>query len=141
VFLEASFRSRAASEVAVGQHPTAGSKTDFLNLARSWILGLHREMALTRDVLGYIVTRYVLQSRGSIPGGGIYHLSLRNIQISSTTLPASYPMSTENISPRIKRPEREADHSPSPTSEVSWHNSRQLHLHVSLLFLFSISYL
>jgi hypothetical protein len=35
------------------------------------------------------------------------------------THPASYPMGTRVVPPRVKQPQREADHSPSTSTEVN----------------------
>jgi hypothetical protein len=42
----------------------------------------------------------------------------RNIQTGSGTHPAPYPMGTRVLSLRVKRPGREADHSPPSSAEV-----------------------
>jgi hypothetical protein len=53
-------------------------------------------------------------------------LLLHVVQIGSGTHPASYLMGTRNISPGIKRPEFEADHSPPTSAEV-----KKLRMHSS----------
>jgi hypothetical protein len=40
------------------------------------------------------------------------------VQTGSGAHPASYPMVTKSSFPRVKRPEREADHSTPPSAEV-----------------------
>jgi hypothetical protein len=52
-------------------------------------------------------------------------LSLLHIQTGCRIHPVSYPMSTEALSPGVKRPGRAADHSPPTSAEVKkmWINT------------------
>jgi hypothetical protein len=64
---------------------------------------------------------YGLDDRGSrvrFPTGtGNFSLHHR-VQNGSGSHPASYPMGTRGLSLGVKRPEREADHSPTSITEV-----------------------
>jgi hypothetical protein len=42
----------------------------------------------------------------------------RRVQTGSVAHPASYPIGTGALSPEVKRPAREADHSPQSSTEV-----------------------
>jgi hypothetical protein len=64
-----------------------------------------------------------LEGRGSIPGRGKISSLLHNVQISSGARPASQPMEGG----KVKRPGRDADHSPRSV-EV---NSYTSHPHTS----------
>jgi hypothetical protein len=44
---------------------------------------------------------------------------LHSVQTYSEAQPASYPLRTGDLSPRVKRPESEADHSPPSSTEVN----------------------
>jgi hypothetical protein len=52
---------------------------------------------------------FSVEARFSLPG---------NVQIGFGTNSASYPISTEGHYPGVKRPMREADHSPPTSAEV-----------------------
>jgi hypothetical protein len=45
---------------------------------------------------------------------------LNTVQTGSEAHPASYPMGTGGCFPGVKRPKREADHSPSPSAQVDY---------------------
>jgi hypothetical protein len=64
---------------------------------------------------------YGLDDRGSrfrFPAGaGNFSLHHR-VQIGSRAHPASYPVGTRGFFPGVKRPGREADHSPPSSAEV-----------------------
>jgi hypothetical protein len=67
-----------------------------------------------------IATGYGLDDRGVgvlVPIGQQFSL-LHVVQTGSGAHPASYPMGTGNSSPGVKRPGREADHSPPNSAEV-----------------------
>jgi hypothetical protein len=65
-----------------------------------------------------ITSDYRLDDQGSgvrfLAGAG--NFSLLHVQTSSGAYPESYPMSTGGAFPGVKRPGREADHSPPPSS-------------------------
>jgi hypothetical protein len=65
---------------------------------------------------------YGLDDRGSrvrFPAGaGNFSLHHRCVQNSSGAHPASYPMGIKALSLGVKRPERQADHSPPSSAEV-----------------------
>jgi hypothetical protein len=49
----------------------------------------------------------------------VRHFSLRHrVQTDSGTLPTSYPMCTNVLSPEVRRPGHETDHSPPCSAEV-----------------------
>jgi len=56
-----------------------------------------------------------MDDRSSMPGSGRNFSIFHRAQTRSGSLAASYPMGTGGSSLSVKRPEREADHSP-PTS-------------------------
>jgi hypothetical protein len=76
---------------------------------------------LSRDTSVGIALGYGLEDRGSrvrFPAGvGNFSLHHR-VQNGSGTHPASYPMGTRGSFPGVKRPGREADHSPPCSAEV-----------------------
>jgi hypothetical protein len=76
---------------------------------------------VSRDTLVGIALGYGLGDRGSrirLPvGTGNFSLHHR-VQNGSGAHPASYTMGTGAISLRVKRPGREADHSPPSSAEV-----------------------
>jgi hypothetical protein len=51
------------------------------------------------------------------PAGQIFSL-LHSVQTGSGAHPESYPMGTGALSPGVKRPGREADHSPPSSADV-----------------------
>jgi hypothetical protein len=61
-----------------------------------------------------------MDERGSIPGRcNDWNFSLRRqVQTGSAAYPASYQMGIGVLTQGIKRPEREADHSPPSSAEV-----------------------
>jgi hypothetical protein len=61
---------------------------------------------------------YRMEGRGSIPGRGTRFFSASHRQDRLWGYPASYPLSTEASSQEVKRPGREADHSPLSSAEV-----------------------
>jgi hypothetical protein len=64
-----------------------------------------------RDSSVGIATGYGLDGRGSIPGRDYRFSLLDSVQTDSGAHPAFYPMGFGGDFPRVKRPEREADHS------------------------------
>jgi hypothetical protein len=67
-----------------------------------------------------IATGYGLDDRGigvRVPVWERFFL-LHVVQTGSEAHPASYPMGTGGLSPRVKRPRREVDHSPPTSAEV-----------------------
>jgi hypothetical protein len=56
--------------------------------------------------------------RGSIPGGGLEFSLRHRVQTGSVTHPASYQMGNGTLSLGVKRPGREANHSPPSSAEV-----------------------
>jgi hypothetical protein len=64
---------------------------------------------------------WINEELGSIPGKGKYFLTLHSLQTSSGTHPYSYLMRTGDVSPGVKRPERQADH--TPRSNVDFKNA------------------
>jgi hypothetical protein len=76
---------------------------------------------MVRKISGVgIATGYRLDGPNSIPSKAKFSL-LHSVQAGSGVHPASYPIVTrlpEATSPGVKRPESEADHSPSSITEV-----------------------
>jgi hypothetical protein len=74
-----------------------------------------------RDSSVCITTGYRLHDQGSgvrFPAGA-GNLSLHHrLQTGSGALRTSYPLHTGGLFPGVKRPRREADHSPHPNGEV-----------------------
>jgi hypothetical protein len=74
----------------------------------------------SRDSSVGIALCYGLDNRGSrfrFPAGA-GNFSLHRVQNGSGAHPASYPTGTRGLSLGVKRPGREADHSPPPSAEV-----------------------
>jgi hypothetical protein len=68
-----------------------------------------------------IVLGYGLDDRGSrirFPAGAGNFSLHHHVQTDSGAQPASYPMGTRGSFPGVKRPGREADHSPPSSAEV-----------------------
>jgi hypothetical protein len=64
---------------------------------------------------------------------GAGNFSLRHhVQTGSGDHPASYPIGTEAVSLGVKRPEREADHSPPSSAEVQEFVELYFHAPISL---------
>jgi hypothetical protein len=61
---------------------------------------------------------YELEDRGSIRGRGRFFCFRHRVQTGSGPHPASYPTSTGDYFPGVKRPGREAEHSPPSSAEV-----------------------
>jgi hypothetical protein len=61
---------------------------------------------------------YGLDGWGSIPGRPRDFSLLHSIQTSPGAHPAFYPMGTMDTLPGVKRPGRQAAHSPPPSTEV-----------------------
>jgi hypothetical protein len=76
---------------------------------------------MSRDSSVGIALGYRLDDRGSrvrfLAGVGNFSLHYR-VQNGSGAHPASYPMGTRAVSLQVKRPGREADHSPPSSAEV-----------------------
>jgi hypothetical protein len=96
----------------------------------TWNPGLLYELSELRLLTSLIESRdssvgialgYGLDDRGSgvryPAGAGNFSLSHR-VQNGSGTHPVSYPMRTRGSFPGVKRPGREADHSPPSSTEV-----------------------
>jgi hypothetical protein len=82
-----------------------------------------------RDSAVGIATGYGLEDRGvgfRVPVGSRISL-LQDVQTGSGVHTTSYPMGTGGFSPRVKRPGREADHSPSASAEV-----KKMWIHTSI---------
>jgi hypothetical protein len=76
---------------------------------------------VSRDSSVGIALGYGLDDRGSkvrFPAGAGNFSLHHHVQNGSGTHPASYPVGTRGSLPRVKRPEREADHSPPSSAEV-----------------------
>jgi hypothetical protein len=75
----------------------------------------------SRDSSVGIALGYGLDDRGSrvrfSEGAGNFSLH-HSVQNASGAHPASYPMGTRGSFPGVKRPRREADHSPPSSAEV-----------------------
>jgi hypothetical protein len=84
------------------------------------VVGISDYFQESRDSVVGIATDYGLDDRGvgvRVPiGSRIF--SLHVVQTGSGAHPASYPMGTRGSSPGVKRPGREADHSPPASAEV-----------------------
>jgi hypothetical protein len=65
-----------------------------------------------------IVMGRMLEARGSIPGRGKTFSIFHSVQTNSEAHPASCPMGTGGLSLKVKRPGREANHSPPSGAEV-----------------------
>jgi hypothetical protein len=75
---------------------------------------------VSRDSVVGIATGYGLDDRGfELESGWDQEFSLLHVvQIGSGAHPASYPWVRGALSPVVKRPGREADHSPATSAEV-----------------------
>jgi hypothetical protein len=62
------------------------------------------------------IFKYLLKSPGRVKRQEFSCLLV--VQTGSVVRPASYPMGTGALSPEVKRPGREADHSPPASAEV-----------------------
>jgi hypothetical protein len=100
-----------------------------------------------------MATSYGLNCPVSISSSARFFL-LHSAQTDSGAHPVSYPMGTECSYPRVKRHEREADHSPTASAEVkkvgailpfprtpSWHNAYQIRQRDSFTFIYPSIYL
>jgi hypothetical protein len=73
-----------------------------------------------RDSVVGIATGHGLNDRGvGVPNSGSQQFSLLHVvQTGSGVHPTSYPMGTGGSFPGVKRPGREADHSPPASTEA-----------------------
>jgi hypothetical protein len=83
-------------------------------------------MVRSRDSSVSMVTRLGLGERVSIPGTGVDFL-LHRVQTGSGAHPTSYSMSNRVSSFGVKRPGREADHSPPSGASVKERLELDLH--------------
>jgi hypothetical protein len=67
-----------------------------------------------------IATNYWLDGRSSVPDKGKRFSVFHSFQTGSGAHQASFKMGTGALSPELKRPERETDHSPPSTAEVKY---------------------
>jgi hypothetical protein len=81
----------------------------------------HGFEGMSRDSSAGIALGYGLEDRGSMvrfpSGAGNFSIHHR-VQNGSGAHPASYPMGIRGSFPGVKRPGREADHSPPSSAEV-----------------------
>jgi hypothetical protein len=72
-------------------------------------------------------------ARFLVPAKKIDFSPLQSVQTGSSAHPLSYPMSIGDSFPGLKRPRREADHSPPPSAAVK--NGVELYLHFPYVFM------
>jgi hypothetical protein len=82
---------------------------------KTFFTSLHKDIRNRDSVVGIAIS-YGQSGRTSSPGG--FKDLLHVVQTGSGVKPTSYPMGTGALSQGVKRPGREADHSPPASSEV-----------------------